>query len=188
MEIFEIVDPDTGAVLPEGESGEIVYTCLDGRGTVLLRYRMADLAVGGMTTEPCRYCGATVPRISNELQRVSNLKDLQLTKLKGNLVDLGAFTPILRGLPELEEFQVELRKRDDDPQEVDEVIVHGAAREGHPEEEVSRRVRAALRTALDLEPNRVVFHPLAEMVDMLGLESSLKEVRLVDNRPKESTI
>jgi phenylacetate-coenzyme A ligase PaaK-like adenylate-forming protein len=188
MEIFEIVDPDTGEVLPEGESGEIVYTCLDGRGTVLLRYRMADLAVGGITTEPCPYCGATVPRISNELQRVSNLKDLQLTKLKGNLVDLGAFTPILRGLPELEEFQVELRKRNDDPLEVDEVIVHGAAGEGHSEEEVARRVRAALRTALDLEPNRVVFHPLAEMVDMLGLESSLKEVRLVDNRPKESTI
>lgn len=188
QEIFEIVDPDTGEVLPEEETGEVVYTCLDWRGTVLLRYRMADLAVGGITTEPCPHCGATVPRISNELRRASNLKDLELTKLKGNLVDLGAFSPILRGLPEVAEFQVELRKKDDDPLEVDEVVLHIAAGEGHSADQVTRKVHAALRTGLDLEPNRVEFHSLAEMVELLGLESALKEVRLVDNRPKESTI
>jgi phenylacetate-coenzyme A ligase PaaK-like adenylate-forming protein len=188
QEIFEIVDPDTGEVLPEGETGEVVYTCLDWRGTVLLRYRMADLAVGGITTERCPHCGATVPRISNELRRVSNLKDLELTKLKGNLVDLGAFSPILRGLAEVAEFQVELRKRNDDPFDVDEVVVHVAAAEGHNEDEVTRSVRSALRTGIDLEPSRVVFHTLAELVDLLGLESALKEVRLVDSRPEESKI
>jgi phenylacetate-coenzyme A ligase PaaK-like adenylate-forming protein len=188
QEIFEIVDPDTGEVLPEGESGEVVYTCLDWRGSVLLRYRMADLAVGGISTEVCPYCGATVPRISNELQRVSNLKDLQLTKLKGNLVDLGAFSPILNGIEDIEEFQVELRKRGDDPLDVDQVVVHVAMKEGRSEEAVTDLVRKNLRTGVDLEPNEVVFHSLQEMIDRLGLETALKAERLVDNRPTESTI
>jgi phenylacetate-coenzyme A ligase PaaK-like adenylate-forming protein len=188
QEIFEIVDPDTGEVLPEGETGEVVYSCLDWRGSALLRYRTADLAVGGITTEPCPHCGATVPRISNELQRVSNLKDLQLTKLKGNLVDLGAFSPILSGIEEIDEFQVELRKRGDDPLDVDQVVVHVAIKQGRSDDVVAERVRKALRTGVDLEPNEVVFHPLDELVDRLGLETALKAERLVDNRPKESTI
>jgi hypothetical protein len=149
---------------------------------------MADLAVGGITTEPCPYCGATVPRISNDLQRVSNLKDLQLTKLKGNLVDLGAFSPILGGIEEIEEFQVELRKKGDDPLDVDQVVVHVAMREGRSEDAVADSIRTKLRTGIDLEPNDVVFHPLQEMIDRLGLETALKADRLVDNRPKESTI
>jgi phenylacetate-coenzyme A ligase PaaK-like adenylate-forming protein len=188
QEIFEIVDPDTGEVLPEGETGEVVYSCLDWRGSVLLRYRTADLAVGGMTTEPCPHCGATVPRISNELQRVSNLKDLQLTKLKGNLVDLGAFSPVLSGIAEIQEFQVELRKKNDDPHDVDQVVVHLAIKDEASPEAVTAKVGKTLRTAVELEPNQVVFHPLGELVDRLGLETALKAERLVDNRPKESTI
>ena len=108
MEIYEIVDPESGEPVPEGETGEVVYTCLDGRGTVLLRYRTGDLAVGGMTSQPCPHCGSTVPRISNELRRVSNMKDLRLTKLKGSLIDLGAFSTLLRSISSIEEFQVEL--------------------------------------------------------------------------------
>ena len=53
MEIIEVVDPETGDVLPEGQTGELVVTNLDARGSVVLRYRTGDILVGGYTSEPC---------------------------------------------------------------------------------------------------------------------------------------
>jgi phenylacetate-coenzyme A ligase PaaK-like adenylate-forming protein len=40
--IFEVIDPETGEVKGEGEPGELVYTPLDARGTVVMRYRTGD--------------------------------------------------------------------------------------------------------------------------------------------------
>ena len=41
--LAEIIDPDTGEVLPEGEKGELVFTSLDKEAFPLLRYRTRDL-------------------------------------------------------------------------------------------------------------------------------------------------
>jgi phenylacetate-coenzyme A ligase PaaK-like adenylate-forming protein len=188
MSIIEIVDPDTGEVVPEGETGEVVYTCLDWRGSVLLRYRTADIAVGGLTTEPCPYCGATVPRISHELRRASNLKGLQLTKLKGNLVDLGTLVEYLRGIEHVEEFQIELRKQNDDPFGIDQLIVHVSISDGASQLAVREAIREETRRATEAEPNEVVIHSPQEMLDIVGAISELKQIQIVDNRPAESTI
>ena len=188
MEIYEIVDPESGEPVPEGETGEVVYTCLDGRGTVLLRYRTGDLAVEGMTSQPCPHCGSTVPRISNELRRVSNMKDLRLTKLKGSLIDLGAFSPLLRSIDSIEEFQVELCKRDNDPFGVDELVIHVASSTDADHEQVTTVIRSAIEAATEVTPNRVEFHPLSTLLEMVGMETSLKDVRLVDHRPEDSRI
>ncbi len=67
--LVEIVDPESGEVLGEGERGEVVITHLDTRGTVLLRYRTGDIATGGITTEQCPNCKRTVPRIMGDIER-----------------------------------------------------------------------------------------------------------------------
>ncbi len=67
--LVEIIDPDSGAVLGEGEKGEIVVTNLDARGTALLRFRTGDIATGGLVTEPCPNCKRTVPRIMGDIER-----------------------------------------------------------------------------------------------------------------------
>ncbi len=54
--LAEIIDPDTGEVLPEGEEGELVFTSLDKEAFPLLRYRTRDLTV--LTREKCP-CGRT---------------------------------------------------------------------------------------------------------------------------------
>ena len=58
--IVEVVDPDSGAVLGEGEEGELVFTTLAKEAMPFLRYRTAD--IGSLTLEPCR-CGRTTARI-----------------------------------------------------------------------------------------------------------------------------
>ncbi len=54
--IPEIIDPDTGEVLPEGEIGELVFTCITKKAFPLLRYRTRDLCI--LTRKPCS-CGRT---------------------------------------------------------------------------------------------------------------------------------
>jgi phenylacetate-CoA ligase len=59
--IPEIINPDTGEVLPEGEKGELVITTITKQGIPLIRYRTRD--VTSLSYEPC-VCGRTHARIS----------------------------------------------------------------------------------------------------------------------------
>lgn len=58
--IAEIIDPDTGEVLPEGSKGELVFTCLDKEAFPLIRYRTRDICI--LTREKCS-CGRTHVRM-----------------------------------------------------------------------------------------------------------------------------
>lgn len=58
--LVEIVDPDSGDPLPEGESGEIVVTTLGRQAMPLLRYRTGDL--GRLDSSPCD-CGGVTARL-----------------------------------------------------------------------------------------------------------------------------
>jgi phenylacetate-coenzyme A ligase PaaK-like adenylate-forming protein len=64
---FEIIDPATGAVLPEGREGELVFTTLTRRGMPLIRYRTGDMA--GFIPGPCP-CGSVLKRMSPVKDRV----------------------------------------------------------------------------------------------------------------------
>ena len=60
--IPEIIDPKTGEVLPQGEKGELVITCIYKEGLPLIRYRTKD--VTRLIYEPCK-CGRTTCRMEN---------------------------------------------------------------------------------------------------------------------------
>ena len=60
--IPEIIDPATGEVLPAGEQGELVITCIKKEGIPLIRYRTKDIT--RLFYEPCK-CGRTFCRMEN---------------------------------------------------------------------------------------------------------------------------
>jgi phenylacetate-CoA ligase len=64
----EIIDPETGAVLPDGATGELVLTTLSKEAMPMIRYRTRDLS--RLIPEPCA-CGRTIRR----LQRISARSD-----------------------------------------------------------------------------------------------------------------
>ena len=66
--IAEIINPDTGEVLPAGEQGELVITTITKEGIPMIRYRTRDIT--RLITEPCR-CGRTHRR----LERMSGRTD-----------------------------------------------------------------------------------------------------------------
>ncbi len=68
--IAEIINPKTGEVLPEGEKGELVFSCITKKGFPLLRYRTRDICV--LSREKCS-CGRTHIRMSKPLGRSDDM-------------------------------------------------------------------------------------------------------------------
>ena len=68
--IAEIIDPETGEVLPEGSKGELVFTCITKEAFPLLRYRTRDICV--LTREACP-CGRTHVKMSKPMGRSDDM-------------------------------------------------------------------------------------------------------------------
>lgn len=98
---FEIIDPKTGKVLPDGELGELVITTLEKEGAPLIRYRTHDLTRIIPESDPCP-CGRRYPRIDVILGRTDDM-----VKVKGVNIFPGQIEDILREMKDASsEYQV----------------------------------------------------------------------------------
>ena len=68
--IAEIIDPDTGEVLPDGSQGELVFTSITKEAFPLLRYRTRDICV--LTREKCS-CGRTLVKMCKPMGRSDDM-------------------------------------------------------------------------------------------------------------------
>ena len=68
--IAEIIDPDTGEVLPEGSKGELVFTSITKEAFPLLRYRTRDICI--LTREKCK-CGRTLVKMTKPMGRSDDM-------------------------------------------------------------------------------------------------------------------
>ncbi|MBM3877448.1 MAG: phenylacetate--CoA ligase [Verrucomicrobia bacterium] len=182
--IFEVVDPKTGEPVPDGHPGELVFTPLDARGTVVLRYRTGDCIDGGLTYAPCPHCGRVVPRLLGRISRTAEVKEMRLDKIKGTLVDFNELEHVLDDAPLVGAWQLELRKTHDDPLEVDELILHVQKLNGADESTLVRELNSRFAAHTEVRPNRIEFHTGEAMRDLQGVGTQLKESKLVDHRPK----
>ncbi len=66
----EIIDPETGEVLPEGSKGELVFTNLDKEGFPLLRYRTRDICI--LSRKQCS-CGRTLVKMAKPMGRSDDM-------------------------------------------------------------------------------------------------------------------
>lgn len=179
LEFWEVVD-DRGERVPEGEPGELVYTSLAWHGTTVIRYRTGDMT-RGIDYDPCPACARTVPRIRPDIQRKTEVREFDLTKVKGELVNLNAFYPILSGMRSIEEWQVQIRKLNDDPFEVDEIVVVVALKAGTALGTVADALRKRIADEAGVTP-RIEQQSLDAVLRRIGMETELKERRIVDLR------
>lgn len=68
--IVEVIDPDTGEVLPEGTQGELVFTCITKEAFPILRYRTRDIGV--ITRGRCS-CGRTLVKMTKPRGRTDDM-------------------------------------------------------------------------------------------------------------------
>ncbi|HID96254.1 MAG TPA: phenylacetate--CoA ligase family protein [Candidatus Latescibacteria bacterium] len=116
----EIIDPETGERVSEGQDGELVLTTLTKRAMPLIRYRTGDIT--NITFEPCKGCGRTAPRISKIKGRTDdmliirgvNVFPSQIESVLMEIAEVEPYYQLLvsraRGLDELE-VCVEVKER-----------------------------------------------------------------------------
>lgn len=68
--IAEVINPKTGEVLPDGEKGELVFTCITKEAFPLIRYRTRDICI--LSHEPCS-CGRTHVKMTKPLGRSDDM-------------------------------------------------------------------------------------------------------------------
>lgn len=185
-EVFEVIDPDTCEVVREGEDGELVYTNIDSRGTCVLRYRTGDLVKGGIIYSPCPHCKRTVPRISSDILRASNVKDIKLSKIKGALVNLNTLEHLLDDKEEIDEWQIEIVKKNNDPYEVDELVLYVSLLKEIDRGEFLTRLNQEVFPAAEVSFNQINFVSSKEMRRRIEIESAVKAKKIVDKRGSAS--
>lgn len=181
--IVEIVNPETGEAVPDGQGGEIVWTPLEQRGTVVLRYRTGDFSEHGLAWTACPGCGRLGPRLVGRISRVSDFRSMRFQKVKGTILDFNELEHALDDLPHLGAWQIELRKAHDDPLDLDELILHLARNGTGADPALEHQVRETLHARFEVTPNRIVFHSPEELRELQKVGVALKEQKVADNRP-----
>lgn len=144
--IAEIIDPDTGEVLPEGEFGELVITTITKEALPILRYRTRDIT--RLTSEPCR-CGRTHMR----MDKVRGRSDDMLI-IKGVNVFPSQIESVLVALEHIgPHYQLVVRRENFmDTLEVNVELFDGTLLERYRElEALQKTVREKLRSVLGLD-------------------------------------
>ena len=164
--LVEVVSPQSGEPLPEGEVGELVFTTLTKEALPFLRYRTGDLA--SATREPCS-CGRTFARMSRVVGRTDDM-----LIIRGVNVFPSEIERALLAIPELApHYQLVVAR----PGHLDELTVRAELRPGEPGgERLNGLVEEQLGRALGLTA-RVELGPPGSLPRSEG-----KALRVVDQR------
>lgn len=144
--LTEIINPKTGEVLPAGEKGEVVITCLSKEALPLIRYRTRDIS--RLFYEPCK-CGRTTARMENLSGRTDDM-----LKIRGVNVFPSQIEEILvntEGIGPHYEIIVDRKNHSDILQIRVEVEAESMMDSYGALEKLERTIRARLRTVLGLD-------------------------------------
>ena len=170
---FEVVDPETYAPVPDGARGLLLFTHLNRRGTVLLRYVAGDVVA--LTHEQCPHCGRWEPRFLGSPYRVDGL-----TKVKGTLINPAVILDGLSGLLSrgVREYQVVIsRENPHDPLSADVLRVRAAcAAADHTR--LRQEIEATVRAETEISPE-IEFLPADGFGEIAG---GYKFKRFIDER------
>jgi phenylacetate-CoA ligase len=144
--IPEIIDSETGEVLPPGEKGELVITCITKEALPLIRYRTKDIS--RLMYEPCK-CGRTTVRMENLSGRSDdmliirgvNVFPSQIEEVLLKVPEIGAHYEILvdrKNHLDTMEIKVEL---------ADESLLDSYAKLG----ELEKKIKNSLRVVLGID-------------------------------------
>ncbi|MDR0651782.1 MAG: AMP-binding protein [Synergistaceae bacterium] len=171
--LVETVDLQTGAVIPNGERGELVYTTLRKRARPMIRFRTGD--IGRFVAESCP-CGRTHGRIY-----VDGRKD-DMFIVSGVNVYPSDIEYVIRGLTEVTgEYAVRIYEQDFTCKY--EITAENAASSGKSDAEVAARVSDALKARTGVKPAKVNILP-----DGTIERSTHKAKRITDERKLDYSI
>jgi phenylacetate-CoA ligase len=163
--LFEIINPQTGEVMPDGEYGELVITTLTKEGAPLIRYRTRDIT--RLLTGECP-CGMKHPRHDVILGRTDDM-----VKVKGVNIYPGQVDDVLKHIEGVSsEYQIVL----DRFEAKDSMLLRFELQQGFTAADAEMRVKKYFKTKVGLSIN-------TEALPLGGLpRSEKKTARVIDNR------
>lgn len=171
---FDVVDAESGELVPDGTPGLLLMSHLNRRGTVLLRYRVGDIVA--MESGVCGDCGRSGPRFTTDPFRADGL-----VKIKGTLVDPQALHNRLSPLLSVEgvsDYQLRVGHAvENDRYSGDRLAVRIACAPG-AREAAAQRVQALATLAIEVTPE-------VEFLSQDGFEETSQDYkfrRFVDDR------
>lgn len=167
----EIIDPDTGEVLPDGEMGELVFTCITKEALPLIRYRTRDVA--SLTREKCS-CGRTLIKMNKPSGRTDDMLIIRgvnvfPSQIESVLLELGDTAPhymlIVDREGTLDTLEVQVEMKED--MEFDAVRLI---------EQTQAKIRGAIASTLGISAKVTLVSPKTIA------RSEGKAVRVIDKR------
>lgn len=178
---WEVLDPETGEPVPQGEPGVLTFSHIDWRGTTFLRYSTGDLITGGVRYERCPHCGLTYPIMYPPIMRAK--KDF--TKLKGTRVSLFELISSIRDTRGVYQFQAIMDKETPgDEFSRDVLIIKVAIEEGFDGDKVVREIEKNVKGTTEVHPDRIEVVGDREALEAeLFARTGIKADYVVENRP-----
>lgn len=172
---FEFLDPKTFQPVPEGESGLVVMTHLDRRGTCLLRYVVGDIC--RLNYEVCPECGSWEPRFDTLPYRTGGI-----IKIKGTLVNVSVLYDVLSSIDKIEEYEIIATQVDSSDPFSEDVLLIRVACEEDQQSGLRKKVPGAVRQAQEITP-KIEFVPVGHYSGILDKDYKFK--RFKDERRRE---
>lgn len=142
--IPEIIDPKTGEVLPPGEKGELVITCIYKEALPLIRYRTKDIT--RLIYEPCK-CGRTTVRMENLDGRTDDM-----LKIRGVNVFPSQIEEVLLGIDQIgPHYEIIVTRKDHTDRLEIRVELADPVDEFRKLQELEQKIRHKLRMVLGLD-------------------------------------
>ena len=168
----EIIDPDTGEVLPEGSKGELVFTSLDKEAFPLIRYRTRDITI--LTREKCS-CGRTFIKTKKPMGRSDDMMIIRgvnvfPSQIEAVLLNKG-YAPnyqiLVDRVNNTDTFEILVEMLPEDFSDTPKVIT-----------KKEKKIQSAMKEMLGINPTIRLVAPKSIA------RSEGKAVRVIDNRKK----
>ena len=170
--IAEIINPDTGEVLPMGSKGELVFTSLDKEAFPLLRYRTRDICI--LTREKCS-CGRTFVKMTKPLGRSDDMMIIRgvnvfPSQIEAVLLNCG-YAPnyqiVVDRINNKDTFDINVEMKEEDFSDTPKLITNK-----------EKELQNAMKTMLGISPKVHLVAPKSIA------RSEGKAVRIIDNRKR----
>ncbi len=166
--LFEIIDPDSGRPLPEGEAGELVITTLTKEALPMIRYRTRDITK--LSTEPCS-CGRTHVRI----MRVTGRND-DMMIIRGVNVYPSQIESVMVGFPNVSPHYQLVVKRDGNMDTLDVEVEADPMADPDSYSEIGDEIRHHIKSMVGITCRVLVKHP-GEIPRSMGKAVRVRDMR-----------
>ena len=171
--LFEVIDPETGEHMPDGQRGELVVTSLTGEGTPIIRYRTRDYVAH--ISPPCG-CGS---HFNKKIMKPAGRMDMMTKVGLGQKVYPLLFDEALLSFPEVISYQLLIDK--EGFQDKLTFLVESRDRSENLRDSICKAVEAILEVKMGME-EELIMAPIVEFRDV-QTDYVAKGKVILDRRP-----